>query len=55
MEHCPDAYDQWVKLDREQAERERNAPRCAECGRVVSEVAVRIGEDVYCAECMDEA
>lgn len=55
MEHCPDSYDQFRKLEREQAEREKDKPRCAECGRAIyGEEAYRIGGALYCTECVKD-
>ena len=52
-EYCPDAYDQWAKLDRERYEREQSRPKCAECGEPVKGRAYRLGGELYCSECVE--
>lgn len=54
-EHCPDAYDQWAKLDREQAERDKRRPKCAACGEPVRGKGYRLGGELYCEECVKES
>ena len=55
-EYCPDNYDQYRKHEREQHEREKDKPRCAECGRPIrNEYAYRIGCKLYCRECVEDA
>jgi formylmethanofuran dehydrogenase subunit E len=53
MSYCPDNYDQWVKLDEEQYERDQRRPRCAECGEPIRYVGYRIGGEMYCEECVE--
>lgn len=55
MEYCPDNYDQWRKLDNEQAEREKNAPKCAECGAPLTSWAYHLGGEFYCEACVKES
>ena len=54
-EYCPDAYDQWAKLDEEQYERDCRRPRCAACGEPVRYIGYRIGGELYCEECVEES
>ena len=56
MSYCPDNYDQWAKLDREQAEREKNAPKCCMCERpIYGEYAYVIDGGLYCEACVNES
>ena len=55
MEYCPDAYDQWAKLDREQHERDQRRPKCAGCGEPIRYVGYRIGGEFYCEACVEDS
>ena len=48
----------WVTHDlsdyeRQQAWWDENAPECCECGFPVGDTAYKIGDDIYCEDCMD--
>ena len=45
-------YDQW---EADQERRLRHHPECAWCGAKIVEVAYRIGNDLVCSDCIDEA
>ena len=48
----------WVTQDLNRYEREQawwddNAPECCECGSPVGDTAYKIGDDIYCDDCME--
>ena len=48
----------WVTQDLNRYEREQawwddNAPECCECGNPVGDTAYKIGDDIYCDDCME--
>lgn len=56
MFYTDDPLRDFANYDREQAERERGKPRCAECEKpLYNENAYRLGGELYCAECVKAA
>lgn len=56
MAYCPDSYDQFKKLDREQAEREKTAPKCVACEQALygGVEAYFVDGKLYCKECIEK-
>lgn len=56
MGYVPDNYDLYEQHERELARQEQHLPVCSICGEPIwQEMAVHIGDDWYCDECLKEA
>lgn len=55
-DYTPDNYDAFERREREIASEEQHLPVCCLCGEHIwQDTAVRIGNDWYCDECLDDA